>query len=95
MDSRTYNRQLKKEQQLQNPQSSGRTKLFILGLLFFSVWAGCYYMMSSGADCIRTIPDAVVRCSCDFSSDSAWENYRKETKGAWESVVLDTDPCEK
>lgn len=41
MDSRTARRQLEQEQ---NPQRNGNSKVFLILLLFFGVWGGCYYL---------------------------------------------------
>ncbi|MCZ4223490.1 hypothetical protein [Pedobacter rhodius] len=65
----------------------------LLLLLFLSIWGGCYYMMGSSADCIKTLPDGAVRCECDFKSSDDWQKFKEDTHGAWEAVVLDEDPC--
>lgn len=70
---------------------------FLAFCLFISLFAGVYFLMDSGSDCIRIIPDGAVRCECDFKSSAEWDKYKQDTKGAWESVVMDGDydPCKK
>jgi len=47
MDSRTYKKQLEREQQQQQGYvpRNGNSRLFFVALLFFGIWGGCYYVM--------------------------------------------------
>jgi hypothetical protein len=67
----------------------------MLLVLILTMFAGCYFILNSGSDCIRTLPDGAIRCECDFKSNDEWDKFKENTKGSWESVSMDTDPCKK
>lgn len=65
----------------------------MLLVVFAVMFTVIYFVVNSGEDCVRILPDGAVRCSCDFPDNDSWEAYLKQVKGSYESVVLEDPKC--
>jgi hypothetical protein len=66
------------------------TLFVIIGVIL----AGLTIYFNNSNDCVRSKIDGTVRCKCDMPSVQAWDDYLENTKGGYESVVVEGKKCD-